>query len=271
MNLQAHQIGGTETDSLPGYRRPVTDLAVTLLLWTYFTLGFIILFSPFYLAAFLFLREREDVFQRLNHRFYRGFFLLVRLLIPRTEWRISRDVLSIRSSLILCNHVSYLDPILLISLYERQKTVVKDTFFRTPIFGRVLRLSGYIPSSSDGELSELMIRRTEELEGYMASGGNLFVFPEGTRVRNGVIGRLNKGAFKIARFCRRPITVLYIRNTDKVFQPGKFLFKTGLPNVVTVEKLASIKPDYDSDTFSISELVSQVRSLLEDQKAKPAP
>ncbi|MFC1856835.1 lysophospholipid acyltransferase family protein [Thermodesulfobacteriota bacterium] len=245
------------------YLKPVVDLVITLLLWCYYTLGFIIFFAPFYLAAYLFSRDRAQSFQRLNHKFYRGFFWFARALIPRTRWRIHEDVLKIRSAVIVCNHISYLDPILLISLFEKHKTIVKNTFFNVPIFRQVIEASGYIPSTSGGKLADLMIQRIEEMDGYLASGGNLFVFPEGTRSRDGRIGRLNKGAFKIARRCQKPIKVLFIRNTNKLFQPGKFLFNTCSENTITVEQLASIDPDYQSETFSISELMSNVRSILE--------
>jgi 1-acyl-sn-glycerol-3-phosphate acyltransferase len=248
------------------YLKPVCDLIVTLLLWGYFTLGFIVFFSPFYLAAYLFSENREYAFQRLNHNFYKGFFFLIRILIPRQKWRIADEIKSMRSSVIVCNHLSYLDPLLLISLFPRHKTIVKSTFFNVPVFGWMLKQSGYIPSTSEGRLAELMIERIDAMGGYLASGGNLFIFPEGTRSRDGAIGRFNKGAFKIARHCQTPIKVLYIGNTDKLFTPGKFLFNTFVPNVITVKPITGIEPDYQSSHFSISELMSQVRSLLETQK-----
>jgi 1-acyl-sn-glycerol-3-phosphate acyltransferase len=244
----------------------VYDVAVTLLLWSYYSVGFILFFAPFYLAAYFFSHDREASFQRLNHRFYRGFFFLLRLLVPWNKWRIQEEVLRIRSSVIVCNHVSYLDPILMIALFEKHKTIVKARFFRMPIFRKVVELSGYLPSSSSGETTNVMIQRLEEMDAYLKSGGNLFVFPEGTRSRDGTVGRLNKGAFKIARFCRRPIQVLSIRNTDKLFQPGKFLFHTCVSNTVSVQLLAAIEPDYQSVDFSISRLTSQVRSLLEGRR-----
>jgi 1-acyl-sn-glycerol-3-phosphate acyltransferase len=244
------------------------DLIVTLLLWSYYTLGFIFFFSPFYLTAYLFSENRERSFQRLNHEFYKGFFLAARILIPWTKWRIQDEVRAIRSSVIVCNHISYLDPILLISLFEQHRTIVKKRFFNMPIFGRVIELSGYIPSSSEGDLSGLMIRRMEEMDSYLASGGNLFVFPEGTRSRDGTIGRLNKGAFKIAKFCKKPVIVLYVRNTDKLFQPGRFLFNTCVPNLVTVEQLASIEPDDQRTASSVSGLMSRVKILMEEERGK---
>jgi len=132
-------------------------------------------------------------------------------------------------------------------------------------------LSGYIPSTSGTNLLDLMVRHIQAMENYLASGGNFFVFPEGTRSRDGAIGRLNKGAFKIARLCKTSIKVLFIRNTNRLLKPGKFLFNTCVSNTITVELLASIEPDYQSDTFSISGLMSEVRSLLEAQRAKPVP
>ena len=239
---------------------------VTLLLWAYFTLGFIVFFSPFYLAAYLFSDNRENSLQRLNHHFCIGFFFLVRVFIPGQKWHISDEIGSIRSSVIVCNHLSYLDPLLLISLFPQHKTIVKSTFFRVPIFGWMLKQSGYIPSNSEGSLSELMIERLDTMDDFLTSGGNLFIFPEGTRSRDGAIGRLNKGAFKIARLFRSPIQVLFIRNTNKLFTPGKFLLNALVSNTITVEQIAAIAPEYQSDGFSISDLMNRVRLLLEKQK-----
>jgi 1-acyl-sn-glycerol-3-phosphate acyltransferase len=146
---------------------------------------------------------------------------------------------------------------------------VKSTFFNVPIFGWMLKRSGYIPSTSEGRLSELMIDSFDTMDDFLASGGNLFIFPEGTRSRDGSISRLNRGAFKIAKLCQTPIKVLYINNTNKLFTPGKFLFNTMVTNTITVEHIAGIEPDYQSESFSISDLMSQVRSLLETQNEKP--
>ena len=248
--------------------KPAFDLVVTLILWTYFTAGFVLFFSPFYLAAFLFSRNRERSFQCLNHRFYKGFFKLLRILIPSTLWHIRDDVLSIRSSVIVCNHISYLDSILMISLFEQHRTIVKSRFFKIPIFRQVIELSGYIPSTSEGDLSDLIIQRIEEMDCFFEGGGNLFIFPEGTRSRSGAIGPLNKGAFKIARLSRRPIKVLFVQNTDKLFQPGKFLFNTCFEGTISIETLAGIEPDYQRERLSISGLMTQVRLLLETEQAK---
>ena len=245
------------------FLKPVFNLFVTLLMWLYFTVGFVLLFPPLFLAAYVNSANRESAFQRLNYNFYRGFFLILRSLTPGMTWQISNKIKSIRSSVIVCNHLSYLDPLLLISLFPQHKTIVKSTFFKVPIFGWMLKASGYIPSKAQGSLSALMIERIESVDDFLKSGGNLFIFPEGTRSRDGVIGHLNNGAFKIARRCQAPIQVLKIGGTNRLFTPGRFLFDTIVSATITVEKIAVIKPDYENGRSSLSKTMVQVRSLLQ--------
>ncbi len=247
------------------YIKPVFDFAITLFIWIYFIFGYLAFFSPFYLASFVFSKNRETSFQRLNHIFYRSFFFLIRTVIPKQKIRIQNEVCSIRSSVIVCNHISYLDPILLISLFEKQKTIVKNIFFMLPVFGWILKTSGYVSSRNGEESMSLMLKNIESMKGYLSSGGNLFIFPEGTRSRDGKIGRFSKGAFRIARLCNSPVKVLFIRNTNVLFPPGSFLFNTCVENSIEVELIGSFEPDNRNNSSSISGLMEEVRSLFENK------
>jgi 1-acyl-sn-glycerol-3-phosphate acyltransferase len=240
------------------------DLGVTLCLWFYFTVGFLAFFSPFYFLSAVAPIDRAAGFQRLNHFFYKGFFLLCRLLMPRQQWHIDPEMRSLRSSVIVCNHISYIDPILLISLFKRHTTIVKARLFKIPVFGMMLKFSGYIPSAADGALAGLMMTRMETLCGELSRGTNLIVFPEGTRSRDAKLGAFNAGAFKIARRCRLPIEVVVIRNSQRLFMPGRFLFNSRRRNTIYVESVARIMPDYDAPGFSISDLMTRVRRRMQD-------
>lgn len=243
--------------------KPAADLILTLIYWTYFTLGYIIFFLPLYLWSAFFSKDPEQSFQKLNHLFYKGFLGLVRSLTPGLNFDIDEQVLSVRSSIIVCNHISYLDPILLISLYEKQKTIVKNIFFKLPVFGWVLKRSGYMPSDSDAKLSELMLRQVEGMHEYLASGGNLFVFPEGTRSRDGNIGKFEKGLFKIARFCHAPVKVFFIQNSNRLFYPGKFLFNTCTKNVIKLKLIGEITFDKQGKMPPVDDMIVMVRSMME--------
>ena len=258
-----------ESQPHPRWYHHLKDLTITLVLWGYYTLGFMVLFAPFYLIARVLNPKPFSAFQRLNARFYRWFFILLRLLIPTCKWQVDASIQAIRGGVIVANHISYLDPILLISLYSRHTTIAKQRLFHIPLYGRMLRLSGYLPSSAHGRLAGLMIDRMERMPDFIASGGNLIIFPEGTRSRDGKIGPLNRGAFKIARLCRAPIVVLTIHNTDRLFRPGRFLFDTCTPNTIRVKCLQQIDPQYDDPDFSLVDLMTQVHGLLDAGQLRP--
>ncbi|OQY12569.1 MAG: hypothetical protein B6I31_02940 [Desulfobacteraceae bacterium 4572_19] len=241
----------------------LVDFAVTVIIWVYFTLGFILFFSPFYLYSYLFSKNRKLSFQALNHKFYQGFFLLFRIFAPYHKWDINENVRNIKSSVIVCNHLSYLDPLIMISLYKQHTTIVKARFFNYLIFGKMITVSGYIPSSTMGGLGNIMIQRIEKIPQFLQNGGNLFIFPEGTRSKTGKIGEFNKGAFKIAKLAKAPIKVISIQNTDKLFKPGKFFFQTMLANKIQIKLENSIEPDYSDSNFSLNGLINTVYEILE--------
>ncbi len=244
-------------------RTRMIDFIITLVLWAWYIMCYLMFFAPFHLYACCFSKRTEEAFQRLNHRFHRRFFTLVRTLIPRVRWHIAEEVSSLRSSIIIANHRSFLDPILFVSLYEKQKTIVKKDYFSYPVFGWILKVSGYMPSLANGGFSDAMMNQIKNMADYLANGGNLFIFPEGTRSRDGRIGPFDKGAFRIARLCRAPIAVVFIRNTDKLYPPDGLLFNTRDAYAIDVELAGLLKPDYDRDNMSMVVLMEEARALLE--------
>jgi len=238
--------------------KPVADIFLTLIYWIYYIPGYLLFFFPVYLMAFVFSKNREKAWQKLNHLFFKSFFRLMQIITPGLSIDVADEVLSIRSAVIVSNHISYLDPILLISLYEKQKTIVKSMLFRLPVFGWILKTSGYIPSTIGGNSD--MIGRIEDMGAYLAAGGNLFIFPEGTRSRDGRLGRFNKSAFKIAANCSAPIYILFIQNTDRLFPPGRFRFNTCVPNTIRIELIGHLQPD--KENVSTAELADRARTLL---------
>jgi 1-acyl-sn-glycerol-3-phosphate acyltransferase len=251
--------------------RRLKDLVITLILWGYFTAGFAILFGPFYVLALCLAKDRNSAFQNLNHLFFNTFFRLCRFVIPRHKWAIQTRVNTIQSSIIVCNHISYLDSILLVSLYAKHTTIAKDRLFYIPILGSVAKHAGYIPSSGSGRCADLLLNSMEAISATLGRGGNIIVFPEGTRSRDGRVGPLQKGAFKIAKYCKAPIKVLKISNTHKLFPPGKFLFNTCIDNTISLQMVGELTPQYENEKFNTEDLMTQVHTLLSEKTNEGHP
>lgn len=254
--------------SLPRSIQRTTDFFITLLLWSYYLCGSIVLFFLFLLPAYFFAANRATAFQKLTHIHMKNFFKLAQVLIPRTRFTIQDEVRRLHSSVIVCNHLSYLDPILLISLLPQQRTIVKSTFFKIPFFGWFMKNAGYVPSAPSEMLGEKMVKNLESIKKYLSDGGNLFVFPEGTRSRDGKLAPFNKGVFSIARYCNAPLALIFIRDTDKLFRPGSFSFNTRDLNEIKVELIDFLDPDYQSKDFSATVLANYVRKLYEARVKK---
>ncbi|OGP68505.1 MAG: hypothetical protein A2031_06310 [Deltaproteobacteria bacterium RBG_19FT_COMBO_43_11] len=241
----------------------VLAFCITLILWAYFLFGYLVLLPVLYIPVYIIAKNSAAALQNINHVHLKCFFALTRFLIRRTKFEIPKEVREIHSSVVVCNHISYLDPILLISLFPRQVTIVKSTFFKVPIFGWFLRNAGYIPSAPNEMMGAAMINNLESIKEHLAAGGVLFVFPEGTRSRDGNLSPFNKGVFSIARYCNAPIKLIFIQDTNKLFKPGFFIFNALDSNTIKLELIGTLEPDYKSNNFSISAVAEQARKLFE--------
>jgi 1-acyl-sn-glycerol-3-phosphate acyltransferase len=256
--------------SLSTLTRRILDFCLTVIVWVYFLFGYLVLLPIFFVPYYVICRDTAAALQKLNHLHLKTFFLLTRILMPRITYQIDPQVRSLTSSVIVCNHISYLDPIVLISLFPRQTTIVKNTFFSVPIFGWFLKKAGYVPSSPSEMYGPAMINNLEDIKSHLAAGGNLFVFPEGTRSRTGRLAPFNRGVFSIARYCNTDLKLVLIRNTDKLFRPGTFSFNTRESNIISLELIATLKPDYQADNFSINTVADEARKLFKQRLSSPA-
>jgi 1-acyl-sn-glycerol-3-phosphate acyltransferase len=246
-----------------GFVDRLSDFVVTLICWVYFIFAFLFFFSFFYIAAFLFCKDRERAFQYIDHLFLKGFLWLLRVLAPRHKWEIDSEICTISGSIIVCNHLSYLDPLIFISLWSRQKTIVKTKFFHVPVFGWFIKVSGYLPSTTEGVHAKRMIEQVESMGEFLENGGNLFVFPEGTRNPDGDLGDFYKGVFKIGRMYRCPIHVLHLCNTDKLFTPGTFFFNTRVHNRIRMKIIGCTRSATGKERASAKELEKEVLQIFE--------
>jgi 1-acyl-sn-glycerol-3-phosphate acyltransferase len=131
-----------------------------------------------------------------------------------------------------------------------------------PVFGWVVKNSGYIPFFGSDIFNIKNSEMIAGLKDFINSGGNVFIFPEGTRSKDGSLGKFKKGAFSIAKILEAPVAVVRIKNTGKLFIPGKFLFNTMVKNEISVDVIKILHPDFSNKDFSAAKLSDEVRKFF---------
>jgi 1-acyl-sn-glycerol-3-phosphate acyltransferase len=136
-----------------------------------------------------------------------------------------------RNYIFMSNHVSNLDPPLLIPLLPHRVTImVKKELFRLPILGKAMRMADCVPI--DRHNREAAIASVREAEEIIRRGHHMVVFPEGTRSRDGRLLPFKKGPFYMAMETEVPIVPITLLGTETLLPKGKMLAKPGEVKVI---------------------------------------
>ncbi|MCD6076563.1 MAG: acyltransferase [Ramlibacter sp.] len=141
--------------------------------------------------------------------------------------------------LILANHPTLIDVVLLMALVERGDCVVKGALSRNPITRGPVIAAGFVFNDDGGE---------ELLAGCMHSmrtGNNLIIFPEGTRTSRTEPMRLQRGAARVAVHGEKDITPVRIRCTPATLAKGEKWYQVPLARphfCIEVDETIAVSP-----------------------------
>lgn len=167
--------------------------------------------------------ERRAVLARrvIRHTF-RAFVLLM-----RTTRVISVEVRGLErlrggGRLILANHPTLIDVVLLMALVEDGDCVIKGALGRNPVTRLTVRAAGFVSNDDGGE--ELLADCVRSVR----TGNNLIIFPEGTRTSRTQPMRLQRGAARVAVHGEVDITPVRIRCTPATLAKGEKWYQVPL-------------------------------------------
>jgi len=148
--------------------------------------------------------ERELKVQRLIRFSFNSFCRIMKFTGAIDYEFIGTELLQQdRNCLIVANHPSLIDYVLIASQLPQCDCLVKAAVWANPFMKRIVRAAGYIPNHSPEDLLE----RCEE---RFQRGNVLLVFPEGTRTTPGIEPSLQRGAAQIATRTQTDLRVIHI-------------------------------------------------------------
>ena len=112
-------------------------------------------------------------------------------------------------AVVVCNHVSYMDALVVIGCCRRPIRFVMDHhIFNIPLLSFVFRTAGAVPIASARENPEILKQAYDQVARYLEAGEVVGIFPEGQLTTDGEIGAFKNGVGQIIR--RTPVPVVPI-------------------------------------------------------------
>ncbi|OPZ74404.1 MAG: 1-acyl-sn-glycerol-3-phosphate acyltransferase [Firmicutes bacterium ADurb.Bin456] len=178
---------------------------------------------------------------------------IILVLVRRWEIEGKENIPDSGGVVLVANHVSYWDPVVVICAFKRQVYfMAKAELFKIPVVGYVVNASGAFPvrrDRTDRNAIRTALRLLEE-------GQVVGVFPEGTRSHSGEMLKPHLGAAMLALKSGAPVLPVAVSGTRGFW--GKVRVRVGKPIPVD-----SLKTGSRGGLESLSDLaMSHIAALL---------
>jgi 1-acyl-sn-glycerol-3-phosphate acyltransferase len=236
------------------------------LFWIFLTVSSILLFP----AAVLIwaLTAPFDRRKLLLHRFTCFWASLYTWLNP--AWPVTvegREKIRPEAAYVMvANHLSLLDILVMFRLFSHFKWVSKIENFRVPFIGWNMTLNRYIKLKPGDKAS--VIKMMDACEETLDQGNSIMMFPEGTRSPTGRMRDFKPGAFEIALKTGSPILPIAVTGTANALPKRGFVLQGRHPIRI---KILDELPARSFQHQSVEQLSAQVRELIAKQVEAAEP
>lgn len=161
------------------------------------------------------IKQREHKVQGAIQYSFNAFCNLMKFCGAIDYQIIGADILQQdKNCLIVANHPSLIDYVLIASQLKRCDCLVKSAIWANPFMKHIVKAAGYIPNEVPDDLLAMCEERFDD-------GNVLLIFPEGTRTTPGVKSKLQRGAAQIAVRTERDLRVVHITVTPSFLTKEK--------------------------------------------------
>ena len=133
------------------------------------------------------------------------------------------------AALLVCNHVSFVDALLISGAVRRPiRFVMYYKIYRLPVLNFIFRTAGAIPIAGRSEDQQVYEQAFKRIEAYLADGELVCIFPEGKLTADGEISDFKGGITTILKSSPVPVIPMALQGLWGSFfsrDPSKGLFR----------------------------------------------
>ncbi len=152
-----------------------------------------------------------------------------------------------RTYIIVANHQSLADIVLMYRIRTQFKWVAKESLFSVPFIGWNMRLAKHVMLERGDFGSIKKVYR--EAATWLRAGMSVLFFPEGTRSETNEMGDFQNGAFKLAIKEKVPVLPILLEGTGDAIPKGSWIFgrktKGGLKVLPPIETSGFSPADFE--------------------------
>jgi 1-acyl-sn-glycerol-3-phosphate acyltransferase len=170
------------------------------------------------------------------------------------------------SYVFLSTHQSYMDiPAMLGYLPAQLRIAAKKVLFRIPFMGWHLSRAGHIPI--DRSSTQMAVASMQRAAAYLHDGICAFIFPEGTRSRDGRLQPFKKGGFKLAIQAGVPIIPVTIIGSRQVLPRDSIILRPGPIDMYVDEPIPTAGlTDHDIETLMQAVRAEMAKKIKESRQ-----
>ena len=225
----------------------------------------VLLFPTMYILAGFSEKKFKKMARKFNHQYFK-LFVKTASILGAIELSVENKeaLANIRSKVVIANHPSLFDVVILFSLIPNADCIVKGELIQNKFISLIIK-NLYIPNNIPFE------KQLEQAKNSIAEGNNLIIFPEGTRSKPEESWEFKKGAARFALYSNSDVIPIFyggnekigLRKHDKLLQfhpTEKYLYELKVLAPISIKEFADMPM-----TKSATKLTHKMKEILEKE------
>lgn len=170
-------------------------------------------------------------------------------------------------AVLVANHTSILDILVLYGLFRPYKWVSKAEMFKVPVVGWNMTLNDHVPIARGDR--ESIRRMMAHCRAHLARGMPVLIFPEGTRARDGRLQSFKDGAFRLAQDAGCPVFPIAVAGTAEALPKHGLVLRRRMDARIRV--LEPLDPRRFESAAALREAARAAIAAALPEGQRPAP